>query len=157
MSTRLQISDKNNNLLTVQLASNVFSQGGTWMPDYPGKVRSDPDWQSNPWNSSISDDKGSFEDAVCYTLDGTGVRILVMRFNGAFQNLGGAGPLRIHSYNVLKAGSGYLYQTGNLTMAEGVFTWTNLDAVLADSADDSSDSDSDGSDDSSDVSDSAYA
>jgi hypothetical protein len=146
MSTRLQICDVKNNLLTVQLSQKVFEQAGNWMPDYPGKVRSGPDWDNNPWEGVSSDVNESFSNAICYTCDSTGVFVLVMRFNGLIQRM---------SYNFLKSGSGYLYASGNLTMAEGVFTWTNRDFVLSDSADDS-DSDSAGPDDDS-GGDSAYA
>jgi hypothetical protein len=152
MSTRLQISDVKNNLLTVQLSQDIslsLDQKGTWMPDYPGKVRSGTDWDGNPWEAvpTGGQQPTHFADAVCYTFDNTQTRILVMRFNGAFQ--GG-------SHNVLSKGSGYLYASGTLTMAEGILTWANLDFVLSDSADDGSDSGSDGSDDDGDGGDSAY-
>jgi hypothetical protein len=156
MSRRLQISDKNNNLLTIQMDlawtmnKNV---SGHWLPDYPGKVRAGSGWDNNPWKGVIPSGEGlGFSiDAVCYTIDSQGSIIPVLRFNG-FMMIG-----TWASVNLLNSGSGYLYHTGVQAMAEGIFTWKNLDAVVADSADDSSDSDSDGSDDSSDVSDSANA
>jgi hypothetical protein len=152
MSTRLQISDQNDNLLTVQVSMDFgLKLVGTWMPDYPGKVKSSSNWSDNTWDSAVTATKSSFRDAICYTKDSSGSRILVMTFNGAFYR----GPLPGTMF--LKAGSGFIFDSGNLTMATGVFTWTNLDATTSDSADDGSDSDSDGSDDDSSVSDSAYA
>jgi hypothetical protein len=139
MSVRIQISDRKNNLVTVQVTMNVTSVAGNWMPDYPGKIRSSTDWDKNTWEGTGST-QNRFADAVCYTLDGTGVRVLVMRLNGLCTRTFGA---------FLKAGSGYLYASGVLTMTEGICTWSNLDASTSDSSDmsngndDSGDSDDD--------------
>jgi hypothetical protein len=143
MIIRLQISDSKNNLLTVR----VDEHDKHWLPDYPGKVRSGPDWANNPFQLTATSE-GSFNDAFCYTIDSDSNWIRVMRFNGASSGRWGV---------FLKQGSGYLYDAGNLTMAAGIFTWTNLDASTSDSADTDTDSAVAASDDSSDGGDSADA
>src|SRR6266478_8429947 len=112
---RMQISDRKNSLLTVQLYWAPGPVQGYWLPDYPGKVRSSLDASQNPYDLVQSGPKSEYSDAICYTLDSTGARVLVMRFNGA--TLWGGGAL------FMKQGSGFLYESGNLTMTAGVFTW----------------------------------
>jgi hypothetical protein len=143
---RLQISDRKNNLLTVQLDTALAH----WMPETPGKIRSSSDWNKNRYDSVPTSSDNSFFDIVCYTDDSTGARVLVTRFNGAYTNT----PFRSR---LLASGMGFIYASGNLTMADGITTWKNLDATTSDSMDSDSDSAVAASDDSSDGGDSADA
>src|SRR5260370_3772720 len=104
------------------------------------------DWENNPYERVPVSEGSQFRNLICYTIDATGARVLVMRLNGATKT----------GWNVfLKQGSGYLYESGNLAMKAGILTWTNLDASTSDSMD--SDSAVPVSDDSSDGGDSADA
>ena len=116
---RVQISDQNNNLLTLQITLDWVDPSGNWRPDAPGKVRSSSDSGSNPLDLVSSSANSQFKDAICYTLDSTGSRVLVLRLNGYCWD--GWPPMK------LAKGSGYLYTSGAQAMTAGLLTWINLD------------------------------
>jgi hypothetical protein len=131
-TSKLELSDGNNSTLVVQMdLERVRPSGGRWLPAVPGKVRSSPDINQNPFTLEPSDANGNYANAICYTIDGSGARIKVMQFNGFAANM---------YWQVMSGGSGYLHPDGNLTMKEGIFTWRNVTRTTSNSTSDDDDS-----------------
>src|ERR1700682_2786103 len=100
MSTRFQIKDNADNLLTLKLSGNIMDPDGNWLPDDTTKVRSGSDWSSNPYDAVGKFGQTPF-DAVLYNVGSDGVRIAVMKMAAIIDVIG---------YE--DSGTGTLYATG---------------------------------------------
>jgi len=126
MPVRVQIRNAANDLLTISLSEDwTYMVQGGWLPDAAGKIVGDgTNWDRNPWESSGT-------DAVLYTLDGSGVRVAVLRLNRFL------GDTLHRCFN--SSGDGQILPTGAAAMPAGAISWKNLDGVFAAPAGDGTD------------------